>query len=292
MTPEPPFRRAVVLGTGRMAPGLGAALASAGCHVTVAGRVPGRARLAADAAAQLAGRDVAATGIDAEALAGADLVVENIVEDLAAKRQLLQRIEPWLEAGAVVASNTSSLRVGDMADGMERPGRLAALHFLFPAHRSPLVEVMPGPATDADVVERLVGLVLAMGRVPIRVRVDSTGLVWNRLQAALLREALQMLEDGVADAKTIDACVELGLARRWVATGPLTTAELGGLDTFSRACGVIFPDLSAATEPPERLRTGVRPMDDAARAAATRLREQALIVTEPIAEARRALLED
>ncbi len=291
MPPAPPFRRAVVIGTGRMAPGLGAALVGAGCDVSVAGRVPGRARLAADAAAQLAGREVGATGIDAEALAGADLVVENIVEDLTAKRELLQRIEPWLETGAVVASNTSSLRVGDMADGMERPGRLAALHFLFPAHRSPLVEVMPGPATDADVVERLVDLVRAMGRVPIQVRVDSTGLVWNRLQAALLREALQMLEDGVADAATIDACIELGLARRWVATGPLTTAELGGLDTFARVTTILFPDLSAATEPPERLRTGVRPMDDAARAAATRLREQALIATEPIAEARRALLE-
>ena len=234
MTPELPFRRAVVVGTGRMAPGLGAALASAGCDVTVVGRVPGRARLAADAAAQLAGRAVAASGIDAEALAGADLVVENIVEDLAAKQGLLQRIEPWLDEAAVVASNTSSLRVGDMAEGLQRPERLAALHFLFPAHRSPLVEVMPGPATDPAVLERLVELVLAMGRVPIRVRVDSAGLVWNRLQVALLREALQMLEDGVADAKTIDACVELGLARRWVATGPLTTAS-SAASTRSRA---------------------------------------------------------
>jgi 3-hydroxybutyryl-CoA dehydrogenase len=248
--------------------------------------------LGADAAAQLAGRDVAATGIDADALAGADLVVENIVEDLDAKQELLRRIEPWLDEGAVVASNTSSLRVGDMAEGLQRPERLAALHFLFPAHRSPLVEVMPGPATDAAVVERLVELVRAMGRVPIRVRVDSAGLVWNRLQFALLREALQLLEDGVADAPTIDACVELGLARRWVATGPLTTAELGGLDTFARVAGVLFPDLADGAEPPARLATGVRSLDDAARGAATRLRDEALIVTEPIAVARRALLED
>ena len=112
--------------------------------------------------------------------------------------------------------------------------------------------------------------------------------MWNRLQFALLREALQLLEDGVADAATIDACVELGLARRWVATGPLATAELGGLDTFSLVAGQLFPDLSAATEPPARLARGVRPMTDAERAAATRLREAALEATAPIAEVRRA----
>ena len=242
--------RAVVLGSGRMAPGLAAALVRAGCTVTICGRVPGRARLAADAAAQLAGRDVAASGIDESALHDADLVLETIVEELAAKHEVLGRIEGWLRPDALIATNTSSLRVGAIAGGLKRPERLLALHFLFPAHLSPLVEVMGGPATDPAVLERGVAIARAMDKVPIRVGRDSVGLVWNRLQLALLREALHLLEHGVADAATIDACVELGLARRWVATGPLATAELGGLDTFSRVAGQLFPDLSAATEVP------------------------------------------
>jgi 3-hydroxybutyryl-CoA dehydrogenase len=150
---------------------------------------------------------------------------------------------------------------------------------------------MPGPRTDPVVVERAVALVRAMGKVPIRVEQDSAGLVWNRLQFALLREALHLLDAGVADAATIDACIELGLGRRWVATGPLATAELGGLDTFSLVAAQLFPDLSAATEPPARLARGVRPLSEAERAAATKLREAALEATEPIAQAHRAELE-
>jgi 3-hydroxybutyryl-CoA dehydrogenase len=283
--------RAVVLGSGRMAPGLAAALVAAGCSVTVCGRVPGRARLAADAGARLAGRDVGSAGIEEAALRDADLVLETVVEDVAAKHEVLGRIEPWLRDDALVATNTSSLRVGDIAEGLARPERMLALHFLFPAHRSPLVEVMGGPRTPPEALERGVALARAMGKVPIRVGRDSAGLVWNRLQFALLREALHLLEEGVADAATIDACVELGLGRRWVATGPLTTAELGGLDTFALVAGQLFPDLSAATEPPARLRDGVRPMSEAERTAAARLREVALEATEPVAEVRRALLE-
>ena len=291
MTPEPPFRRAVVVGTGRMAPGLGAALAAAGCDVTIVGRVPGRARLAADAAAQLAGREVAASGIDAEALSGADLVVENIVEDLAAKQGLLQRIEPWLDEAAVVASNTSSLRVGDMAEGLQRPERLAALHFLFPAHRSPLVEVMPGPATDPAVLEQLVELVLAMGAC--RSASAWTARAWS----------------GTASRSRCCGrrcrCWRMGWPTRRPSTPAWSSASRGagsprGRDDRGarRPRHVLarvrcpLPGPGRRDRAAGRLRTGVRPMDDAARAAATRLREQALIVTEPIAEARRALLKD
>jgi 3-hydroxybutyryl-CoA dehydrogenase len=288
--PDHGIRHAVVLGSGRMAPGLAAALVRAGCAVTVCGRVPGRARLAADAATQLAGREVASAGIEQAALLDADLVLETIVEDVAAKHDVLRLVEPWLRPDTLVATNTSSLLVGDIATALARPERALALHFLYPAHRSPLVEVMGGPRTDAAVLERGVALARAMGKVPIRVARDSRGLVWNRLQFALLREALQLLDDGVADAATIDACVELGLARRWVATGPLTTAELGGLETFARVAGQLFPDLSAATEPPARLGGGVRPLTEAERTAAARLREAALEATEPIAEARRTAL--
>jgi 3-hydroxybutyryl-CoA dehydrogenase len=285
---EPPFRTAVVLGSGRMAPGLAAALSGAGCAVTVVGRVPGRARLAADAGAQLAGRDVASSGIEEAAFAGADLVLETVVEDLAAKQQLLQRIEPWLDGATVIATNTSSLCVGDIADGLTHPERVAALHFLYPADRSPLAEVMPGPSTAPEVLDRLAALARAMGKTPVRVARDTPGLVWNRLQFALLREALHLLEEGVADAATIDACVELGLARRWIATGPLATSELGGRDTFHRVASELFPHLDTASEPPAVLAAGARPLDEKQRSDAASLRVAALEATEPVAAERRA----
>jgi len=281
------IRAAVVLGSGRMAPGLAAALAGGGCQVTIVGRVPGRAQLAADAGSQLAGREVRAAAIEEPVLAAADLVLETVVEDLAVKQELLARVEPWLAADAVIATNTSSLLVGDIAERLARPERALAMHFMFPAHLSPLVEVMPGRRTDPAVVEQALALCRAMGKTPVALAHDIAGMVWNRLQFALLREALALLEAGVADAQTIDACIELGLARRWVATGPLATAELGGLDTFRRVATRLYPELSAATEPPAILAQGVRPLDEAARTAAGRLRAAALVATEPIAAERR-----
>lgn len=245
---------AVVLGTGAMAPEIAAALADAGWRVRIAGRTPGKA---ADACARAAAlRDGAAPepcAADAEGLAGAELVVETVVEDLAAKRALLTAVEPHVPPSAVIATNTSSLRIADLAAALTHPQRFAGLHFLKPAHLTGVVEVVPGPATDPGVTRRLETLAEAMGKAPLVVRADVPGFIWNRIQFAVLRECLHMLEEGVASAEDIDAAVAAGLAPRWMAAGPLATADLGGLRTFAAVSRQLFPHLAAGAAVPAAL---------------------------------------
>lgn len=242
-----PPARAVVVGSGAMAPEIAACLAQAGAAVCIAGRDAGRVAAAVDAAQ---GHAEGATAITAGALeagtfAGAALVVETIVEDAAVKRDLLALIEPWCPPEAIIVTNTSSLRIADLADALAGPERFAGLHFLKPAHLTGVVEVIPGPATDPGVLEVLRGLAEQMGKAPLVVRADEPGFIWNRIQFAVLRECLHMLELGIADAADIDAAVSDGLAPRWVAAGPLATADLGGLDTFSRVSDQLFPHLAS-----------------------------------------------
>ncbi|MFN8124495.1 MAG: 3-hydroxyacyl-CoA dehydrogenase family protein [Thermoleophilia bacterium] len=256
MSPAAPSRVAVVLGTGAMGPEIAAALADAGWRVRIAGRTPERAAGAAARAAGFARGDgpaPEACAADAAGLDGARLVVETITEDLAAKHELLRAVEPHLAADAVIATNTSSLRIADVAAPLAHPGRFAGLHFLKPAHLTGVVEVVPGPGTDAAVTAFLECLAHDMGKTPLVVRADVPGFIWNRIQFAVLRECLHMLEAGVASAEDIDAAVAAGLAPRWMAAGPLATADLGGLRTFAAVSRQLFPHLAANAEVPEAL---------------------------------------
>ena len=286
----------VVLGTGAMAPEIAVALAAAGHRVTIAGRSPERAADAAARAATLGGdaAAIAAAEIGPGAFAGADLVVETIAEDLEAKRDLLRRVEAWLTGDAVVASNTSSLRIADLAVAMARPERLAGLHFLKPAHLTSVVEVVAGPATNAATVAALRDVAARMGKAPL-VSADVPGFIWNRIQFAVLRECLHMLEQGVADAAAIDAAMSDGLAPRWMAAGPLATADLGGLRTFATVSRGLFPHLADGHDAPALLDdaaaagTPLAPWTAGAGEEVARLRADALAAGREFAARRRAL---
>jgi len=290
--------RAVVVGAGAMAPEIAACLAGTGTAVRIAGRDPGRAAAAAEAARGMAegtGERIDAGPIDAGAFAGAALVVETILEDLEAKRELLARIEPWCPDATVIATNTSSLRIADLADALARPARFAGLHFLKPAHLTGVVEVVPGPGTDDATVAVLRGLAGQMGKAPLLVRADEPGFIWNRIQFAVLRECLHMLEAGIADAADIDAAVSDGLAPRWTAAGPLATADLGGLPTFARVSAQLNPHLAAGAgvsrELTARAEAGapLRPWTRDGGPAIAALRARALRAGREIAAARRAI---
>lgn len=245
---------AVVAGTGSMGPEIAAALVAAGAAVRIAGRDPGRTAAAAARATALAGgEDVPAFPLAAGTFADAALVVETIVEDVDAKRALYASIERWAPEEAVLATNTSSLRIEDLSRDLTHPGRFAGLHFLKPAHLTGVVEVIPGPATGDATTARLLDLAERMQKTALVVRRDVPGFIWNRIQFAVLRECLHMLEEGVADAGDIDAAVADGLAPRWMAAGPLATADLGGLATFARICAGLFPHLANGAQAPEAI---------------------------------------
>jgi 3-hydroxybutyryl-CoA dehydrogenase len=276
-----------------MAPEIAAACAAAGMSVRIAGRTGDRAEDACRRAAAMGAEAEAAT-IGAEALAGAGLVIETVVEDLVVKRELLARLESWCAPGAVIATNTSSLRIDDIATALARPERLAGLHFLKPAHLTAVVEVVPGSRTAPWVVETLREVAARMGKAPLVVRADAPGFIWNRIQFAVLRECLHMLEAGIADAADIDAAVSDGLAPRWTAAGPLATADLGGLRTFALVARELFPRLADRHDVPaeltERAAEG-RPFAPwtARSEAVADLRAQALAHGREIAERRRGL---
>lgn len=177
---------------------------------------------------------------------GVDVVVESIVEDLAAKVELLRQCAE-LFPNAILASNTSSLPITKLGEGAGAPERTIGTHYWNPPLLMPLVELIRGEQTADAVVERVTAVLRALGKRPVLVDRDVPGFVWNRLQLALVREAVWIVENGVAAPETVDEIVRDGLARRWHFTGPFETMSLGGPDTFRRIGNLLFPELSAAT---------------------------------------------
>jgi 3-hydroxybutyryl-CoA dehydrogenase len=183
--------------------------------------------------------DFAGTDPDAE------LVLESIVEEAGAKGEVLRQAAGRFSR-AILASNTSAISIGTLGELAGAPERTIGNHYWNPPLLMPLVEVISGPKTDPDVVRRSMALIESLGKRPVLVEKDVDGFVWNRLQLALLREAVWIVENGVASPETVDEIVRDGLARRWRYTGPFETAALGGPDTFTRVANNLWPALSTA----------------------------------------------
>ncbi len=213
-----------------------------------------RGKLTEADAASLRGRlrTVAALG---EAVGDADVVIEAIVEDLTAKQQLFVEVERAAPAGALLASNTSSLSIGQIASVMRQPARLVGMHFFNPVHAMKLVEVVThGPDSLAE-SGRAVDLAKKLGKEPIVVR-DSPGFASSRLGVVLGLEAMRMLEQGVASAEDIDKAMELGYNHPM---GPLKLTDLVGLDVRLAIADYLHATLGRSQyEPPRILREKVK----------------------------------
>lgn len=253
--------RVAVLGAGTMAPGIAAAFAAAGHEVVLWSRRPeataealARAAslalfLAAEGLAGAPAPDALAPAPELSEVASADVVVEAIAEQLDAKRDLLGRVDELLPPEALLATNTSGLRVTDIAAGLARPERVVAMHFWNPAHLMPLVEVGGGERTAPASVDRAVELARAIGKQPVRVEREVLGFLGTRLQQAVVREAIALLEAGVASAEDIDLAVRTSFGIRFPVTGPLESADLTGLDVIEAIHSYLLPDLDRSTEP-------------------------------------------
>lgn len=187
----------------------------------------------ADADAQRA-LESQVTLADRAAFPGCGLVIESVVETLEAKRQLYRQLESALEPGALLASNTSTIPIGQLAAGLADPSRFCGVHFFHPVRRRPLVEIVRGPATSQATVSRAAGLAKRMGKLPIVVA-DGPGFLVNRLLLPYLNEALDLLLEG-AEIETIEAAA----TRFGMALGPLHLLDEIGLDTAFRAGMVLF----------------------------------------------------
>ncbi len=178
-------------------------------------------------------------------VSGTELVIEAIVEDLAAKHTLLRLLNEFCSAETIIASNTSSFMPSRLAEVASRPDRLLVAHYFNPPYLIPLVEIVPGPDTSSETVRAMVGVLEQVGKKPVVLRKEATGFVGNRLQFAMFREALAIVEAGIADPEAVDQIVRFGFGRRLAAAGPFEVFDLAGLDTILAVASQILPELDA-----------------------------------------------
>lgn len=183
-----------------------------------------------------------------------DLVVEAATEDLPLKHKLFAQLEALARPEIPLASNTSTFPIGGLGRALKTRSRVAGLHFFMPAHLVPLVEVVSSEFTDPAVADRLEQLMKALGKAPIRVNKDIPGFVGNRLQHALIREALYLIADGVVSPEGIDTAVRYGFGFRFIACGPMMQKEMSGWDTSFLAGTSLYPSLHNEKAPPQFLK--------------------------------------
>lgn len=186
---------------------------------------------------------------DLHAVADADLIIEVIPERLDLKEQLYKQLANISKPGAVWVSNTSGMPINQLAALTDRPELFAGTHFFMPAHLVPLVEIIQGTLTSPAVLKSLLNLLTEVGKSPVHVKMDIPGFIGNRLQHALAREAISLLQKGVASAEDIDLVVKSSLAMRLVFTGPLEQRDLNGLDTHLAIAEYLYADLENSRQP-------------------------------------------
>jgi 3-hydroxybutyryl-CoA dehydrogenase len=184
-------------------------------------------------------------------------VVEAVAEDLAAKHAALAAIEDVVAPDALLATNTSGLRVTAIAAPLRHRERMVALHFWNPAHLMPIVEVAGGEHAAPARVDDAADLVRAIGKVPVVLRHEVLGFLGTRMQQAVVREAIALLDAGVASAADIDLAVRTSFGIRFPAIGPLESADLSGLDVIGAIHAYLLPDLDRSTAPQAGLRERV-----------------------------------
>jgi 3-hydroxybutyryl-CoA dehydrogenase len=199
-------------------------------------------------------KNIATTTSIENAVKEATFVIEAIPENIEMKKDLFRTLDELCKEDVILASNTSGLSPTEISSATSRPERVIVTHFWNPAHLIPLVEIVPGEKTDQTTVERSKQLIIKMNKKPIEVKKEVPGFVGNRLQYALFREALFLLEEGIATKEDIDTAVSYSIGRRLPVTGPLLSADMGGLDVFSAISDYLFGNLSNSEQSSDTLR--------------------------------------
>lgn len=190
---------------------------------------------------------------DLTALEAVDLISESIAENLEVKQDIFRKLDEICDARTLLTTNTSGLSISEIATAVSHPERFAGVHFFNPPEIVPAVEVIKGKATSDATCEVLINLLKQMQKQPILVQKDVPGFVASRLQFAVVREALHLIEEGIASPADIDAVMKHGLGLRWALLGPLEIADLGGLDIFNTVGSYVAKSLSNATDSPKVL---------------------------------------
>ena len=233
--------KVAVLGAGAMGTGIGQVAGQNGCHVVYYDSFPGatdrskasiekifnrlveKGKISSDQKAEMLGRMRWSAAI--EAVSGADLVIEAVIEDLEVKKALFAAVEPLISKEAWLCTNTSSLSIAALSSGLAHPERFGGLHFFNPAPLMPLVEVVPGIKTGEDFSETMEALMNEWGKVPVLAK-DTPGFIVNKVARPFYSEAIKLYEEGVASVAEIDAAIKsIGFRM-----GPFELTDLIGHD--------------------------------------------------------------
>lgn len=266
---ERQIKRIAVVGAGIMGHGIAQVLAQSGHRVSLTGSATAieaaRGRIESSIEMLLKGGLISQTqavsvktnltfagGLD-EAVTGADLIFESVPEKVEIKQQMFERLDLLAKPEAIFASNTSAIPITTLAGFSQRPERVIGTHFWNPPQLIPLVEVVTTEHTSQSILEAVMQCLTAAGKRPVHIRKDVPGFLGNRLQHAMMREAMHMVEDGVASIEDIDAALKNSFALRLLFSGLFEQRDLNGLDTQLGTEGTLFPDLSNMEEPPPLL---------------------------------------
>jgi 3-hydroxybutyryl-CoA dehydrogenase len=255
-----------VVGAGLMGHGIAQVFAVAGARVSIFDPAPDvlasvPERIAANL--ELLGQDraiaheVRLVGDLAGAVEGAAWVFEAGPERLPLKQALFAEIETSVGPDCIIATNSSVMRVSEIAVLLQRPERTVGTHWWNPPYLVPLVEVVQGERTSLETVRATMSLLEELGKTAVHVRRDVPGFVGNRLQHALWRQAFELVDAGVCDAETIDIVVKAGFGSRLGVLGPMENADLIGLDLTLEIHEYVLPTLDPPSAPSEGLRRHV-----------------------------------
>jgi 3-hydroxybutyryl-CoA dehydrogenase len=179
----------------------------------------------------------------ADCAKNADMVIEAIPEKLELKEKLFRQLEEFCPGKTIFATNTSGISINTLAKGVKRKDKLIGTHFFMPAHLIPLVEVVCGEETSEETVDTVMRALAAARKKPVKVATDLPGFIANRLQHALAREAMSLVQKGVATAEGVDEVVKSSLAIRLLFTGPIEQRDFNGLDTHLSIASYLYKDL-------------------------------------------------
>ena len=260
-----------VIGTGIMAAGIAAGFIAQNIPVVILGRSKEKADACLDKAIALAvkigmagdnaTKDVALVKADqtSEVLEGwfdwndCEWVIETVAEDLGLKQSIFKYLDEKVPSHIPIGSNSSGFPISKIAIGLKTAHRMIGAHYFMPAEVVPLVEIVMGEKTELPFAESACTLYKKIDKKPVLVKKDIPGFLANRIQHALMREALSLVEQGIASPADIDDAVRYSFGFRYAAVGPMTQKEISGWDGMANAAKEIYPSLSNITTLPPKL---------------------------------------
>lgn len=253
--------KVVVIGTGTMAVGIAAGFIASGSDIVILGRTKEKATACLNSiqtCAQSINPDwpdrnpqLHSGSIDEwQDWDGVDLVIETISEQLELKQAIFAALDKRVPVHIPIGSNSSGFPITAIAKDLPTADRMFNTHYFMPAHIVPLVEIVTGAKSDLALAEKLCDFYRMHGKKPVLVKKDIPGFLANRIQHALMREVLSLVEEGIATPDDIDTAVRYSFGFRYAAVGPMTQKEISGWEGMTLAAELIYPSLSNISTPP------------------------------------------